>query len=74
MPVRCRKSVPTAWLRLVLTHELAHTVHLEQAHGLWRAGRAVLGRAPYSGWKIFGAIGGAVLLVALIILVLSLAG
>ena len=35
------------WLRLVLTHELAHTVHLEQAHGLWRPGRTVLGRAPY---------------------------
>jgi Tol biopolymer transport system component len=35
------------WLRLVLTHELAHTVHLEQAHGLWRVGRAVLGRTPY---------------------------
>ncbi|MEE8218345.1 MAG: hypothetical protein V3S03_05205, partial [Vicinamibacteria bacterium] len=35
------------WLRLVLTHELAHTVHLEQAHGLWRAGRTILGRAPY---------------------------
>lgn len=35
------------WLRLVLTHELAHTVHLEQAHGLWRFGRTILGRAPY---------------------------
>ena len=35
------------WLRLVLTHELAHTVHLEEARGLWRAGRTVLGRAPY---------------------------
>lgn len=35
------------WLRLVLTHELAHTVHLEQAHGLWRVGRTILGRAPY---------------------------
>jgi Tol biopolymer transport system component len=35
------------WLRLVLTHELAHTVHLEEARGLWKAGRTVLGRAPY---------------------------
>jgi Tol biopolymer transport system component len=35
------------WLRLVLTHELAHVVHLEEAHGLWRAGRHVFGRAPY---------------------------
>jgi Tol biopolymer transport system component len=35
------------WLRLVLTHELAHVVHLESAHGLWRVGRHLLGRAPY---------------------------
>ena len=35
------------WLRLVLTHELAHVVHLEEAHGLWRFGRHVLGRAPF---------------------------
>jgi Tol biopolymer transport system component len=35
------------WLRLVLTHELAHVVHLETAHGLWRAGRHVFGRAPF---------------------------
>jgi hypothetical protein len=35
------------WLRLVLTHELAHIVHLEEAHGVWRAGRTLLGRAPY---------------------------
>ena len=35
------------WLRLVLTHELAHVVHLEEGHGLWRFGRHVLGRAPF---------------------------
>ena len=35
------------WLRLVLAHELAHTVHLEQARGLWHAGRKLLGRAPF---------------------------
>ena len=35
------------WLRLALTHELAHVVHLEEAHGLWRAGRHVFGRAPF---------------------------
>ncbi len=35
------------WLRLVLTHELAHVVHLETAHGLWRAGRHLFGRAPF---------------------------
>lgn len=36
-----------SWLRLVLTHELAHIVHLEEAHGLFHAGRRVFGRAPY---------------------------
>ena len=35
------------WLRLVLTHELAHIVHLEQARGALRAGRKVFGRAPF---------------------------
>ncbi len=35
------------WLRLALTHELAHVVHLEEAHGLWRAGRSLFGRAPF---------------------------
>ena len=40
-------GVHEGWLRLVLSHELAHVVHLEQARGLWRAGRSVLGRAPY---------------------------
>ena len=35
------------WLRLVLAHELAHTVHLEQAQGLWSVARKLLGRAPY---------------------------
>ncbi len=35
------------WLRLVLTHELAHTVHLEQARGIWGFGRKVFGRAPF---------------------------
>jgi Tol biopolymer transport system component len=35
------------WLRLVLAHELTHIVHLEEARGVWRAGRALLGRAPY---------------------------
>ena len=35
------------WLRLVLSHELAHIVHLEEARGLWRAGRTLLGRAPF---------------------------
>lgn len=34
------------WLRLVLTHELAHVVHLEPARGLWGLGRKLLGRAP----------------------------
>ena len=34
------------WLRLVLTHELAHAVHLEQAHGILGFGRRLFGRAP----------------------------
>jgi len=35
------------WLRLVLSHELAHIVHLEEAHGVVRLARRVLGRAPF---------------------------
>ena len=35
------------WLRLVLTHELAHIVHLDQARGIIGFGRKVLGRAPF---------------------------
>ncbi|MGE5126362.1 MAG: BamA/TamA family outer membrane protein [Betaproteobacteria bacterium] len=35
------------WLRLALTHELAHVVHLEEARGVWRVGRHVFGRAPF---------------------------
>jgi Tol biopolymer transport system component len=35
------------WLRLVLTHELAHIVHLEEARGLWGFGRKLFGRAPF---------------------------
>jgi hypothetical protein len=49
------------WLRLVLTHELAHVVHLDQARGLPRLGRKVFGRAPFlfpnlltPGWMIEG--------------------
>ena len=35
------------WLRFVMTHELAHTVHLEEAHGIVAGGRRILGRAPF---------------------------
>src|SRR5262245_37479555 len=35
------------WLRLVLTHELAHIVHLEQARGVLGFARKLFGRAPY---------------------------
>jgi Tol biopolymer transport system component len=35
------------WLRLVLTHELAHSVHLDEARGPFQWGRGVLGRAPF---------------------------
>jgi Tol biopolymer transport system component len=50
-----------SWLRLVLTHELTHIVHLEEARGVIRFGRQVLGRAPYlfpnaltPGWLLEG--------------------
>jgi Tol biopolymer transport system component len=36
-----------SWLRLVLVHELAHVVHLEEARGLFRVGRKIFGRAPF---------------------------
>jgi len=42
-----------SWLRLVLTHELAHSVHLEQARGVMRLGRKILGRAPYLFPNVF---------------------
>jgi hypothetical protein len=32
------------WLNLVITHEYAHIVHLDQVHGFWRAVRRVFGR------------------------------
>jgi hypothetical protein len=35
------------WLRYVLTHELAHTVHLDQARSLPGALRKVFGRQPF---------------------------
>ena len=34
------------WLRLVITHELAHVFHIDRARGLWRVGRWVFGRNP----------------------------
>ncbi len=41
------------WLRLALTHELAHVVDLEEAGGLWRVGRHVFGRAPFLFPNVF---------------------
>jgi hypothetical protein len=35
------------WLRLALTHELTHTVHLDEARGIPGFGRRVFGRAPF---------------------------
>jgi Tol biopolymer transport system component len=35
------------WLRLVLSHELAHVVHLDEARGVMAFGRKLLGRAPF---------------------------
>ncbi len=37
-----------AWLRLVITHELAHIFHLDRAHGSWALVQSVLGRVPGS--------------------------
>lgn len=42
-----------SWLSLVLTHELAHVVHLEPARGVPGFGRHVLGRAPYLFPNVF---------------------
>lgn len=36
-----------SWLRMVLTHELAHIVHLERARGIPGFGRKLFGRAPF---------------------------
>lgn len=35
------------WLRLVVTHELAHIFHLDMASGWWSKARSILGRAPF---------------------------
>jgi Tol biopolymer transport system component len=35
------------WLRVVVTHELAHSAHLELAREAFAAGRDILGRAPF---------------------------
>ncbi len=34
------------WLRLVITHEMAHIFQLDRARGAWAWGRAVFGRNP----------------------------
>jgi hypothetical protein len=34
------------WLRLVVTHELAHLFHLDRTRGLWRVAQGVFGRHP----------------------------
>jgi hypothetical protein len=34
------------WLRVVITHELAHVFHIDRARGVWALGRAVFGRSP----------------------------
>ncbi len=34
------------WLRLVITHELAHIFHMDRARGAWALGRMLFGRNP----------------------------
>ena len=34
------------WLRMVITHEMAHIFHIDRARGVWAVGRAVFGRNP----------------------------
>lgn len=34
------------WLKLVITHELAHIFHIDRARGLWSIGRNIFGRNP----------------------------
>jgi Omp85 superfamily domain/WD40-like Beta Propeller Repeat len=35
------------WLPLVITHELAHSVHLDESRGIISLGRRIFGRAPF---------------------------
>ena len=49
------------WLRLVLTHEFTHIVHLDRSEGWARAVRSIFGRTPIAlpnlflpGWQIEG--------------------
>ncbi len=41
------------WLRLVLAHELAHIVHLDEARGVMSFGRKLMGRAPFLFPNVF---------------------
>jgi Tol biopolymer transport system component len=44
------------WMELVITHELAHTFHLDATGGLGRVLRAIFGRVPVP-WPLFPAVG-----------------
>lgn len=44
------------WIDLVVTHELTHSFHMDQAGTVGRAVRAVFGRVPFS-WPVFPVIG-----------------
>ncbi len=42
------ESGPTeSWLRMVVTHELTHIVHIEQAGGIYGFARHLFGRSPF---------------------------
>jgi hypothetical protein len=41
------------WLDVVISHEMAHVFHLDEARGLGALLRGVFGRVPASGWPLF---------------------
>jgi len=43
------------WLELVITHELAHTFHIDSSGKLGRAVRTLFGRVPL-GWPVFPSV------------------
>ncbi|HEY9516158.1 MAG TPA: hypothetical protein VIQ74_10810, partial [Gemmatimonadaceae bacterium] len=49
------------WMKLVITHELTHSFHMDRSGGWWRGAQRVFGRAPFlfpnlyePGWIVEG--------------------